>query len=304
MAARFWALLLGGQLLYAAAVTAALAAGTSLSGAELVPAALVVMISAPCLLVAGSFVVGRVAARRDGGQDPAPLRGLPTALLRETLAFCAATFVMIAEPCRRAPREAAGRAAHRSPVLLIHGIVCNRAVWRPLLGRLAAQGFAPVRAVSLEPLFADIDTHTASVVQVLRELQRSSGGMPVAIVAHSMGGLVARAALAAGGPGLVSRIVTIASPHHGTALARLSRSAPARQMRPGSSWLQALNASEHGAWPVPVTSIYSLHDNLVVPPRSATLAGARLHELAGLGHLSLLRADASLERTLAALAGP
>jgi len=302
MAARFWRFLLGGQLLYAAIVTAALAAAWPLPGAELVPVALGVMISAPCLLVAGSFLVGRVAARQDGGGDRAPLRGFPTALLRETLAFCVATFAMIAEPYRRAPREHAAAGA-ASPVLLIHGIVCNRAVWRPLLGRLAARGFAPVRALSLEPLFADIDTHTASVLQALRELQRSSGGVPVAIVAHSMGGLVARAALAAGGPGLVSRIVTIASPHHGTALARLFRSAPARQMRPGSSWLQTLNAAQEGHWPLPVTSIYSLHDNLVAPPRSAALAGARLHELTGLGHLSLLRADASLERTLAALAG-
>jgi pimeloyl-ACP methyl ester carboxylesterase len=303
MAARFWRFLLGGQLLYAAIVTAVLAGASPLSAAELVAAALAAIISAPCLLVASSYVIGRLAARRDGGDDRAPLRGLLTALFRETLAFCAATFATIAEPWRRAP-EGAGSAAHRSPVLLIHGIVCNRAVWRPLLKRLAARGFAPVRAVSLEPLFADIDSHTARVVRELRELQRSSGGMPVAIVAHSMGGLVARAALDAAGPGLVSRIVTIASPHHGTALALLFRSAPARQMRPGSSWLQSLNASQEGHWPLPVTSIYSLHDNLVAPPRSAELPGARLHELTGLGHLSLLRADASLERALAALAGP
>ncbi|HXY96630.1 MAG TPA: alpha/beta fold hydrolase [Steroidobacteraceae bacterium] len=303
MAARFWRFLLGWQLLYAAVVTAVLAAAWSLSAMELVAEALVVMISAPCLLVAGSYLAGRLAARRDGGADRAPLRGLTTALLRETVAFCAATFATIAEPWRRAPGDDAGPPG-TFPVLLIHGIVCNRAVWRPLLGRLAARGFAPVRAVNLEPLFADIDSHTATVLRELRELQRSSGGTPVAIVAHSMGGLVARAALRLCGPGLVSRIVTIASPHHGTALARLLRSTPARQMRPGSSWLQALNASQEGSWPVPVTSIYSLHDNLVAPPRSAALAGARLHELSGLGHLSLLRADASLERTLAALAGP
>lgn len=304
MAARFWRVLLGWQLLYAAVLTAVLAAALPLSAGELALTALVVTVTAPCVLVASSYLAGRVAARRDGTGDRTPLRGLATALLRETLAFCAATFATIAEPYRRPPCEDAGRAAAASPVLLIHGIVCNRAVWRPLLERLAARGFAPIRAVNLEPLFADIDTHAARVVRELRELQRSSNGLPVAIVAHSMGGLVARAALRAGGPGLVSRIVTIASPHHGTALARLFRSAPAQQMRPGSSWLQALNAGQEGALPVPLTSIYSVHDNLIAPPRSAVLAGARLHELAGLGHLSLLRARPSLERALAALAGP
>ncbi len=304
MAAGFWRFLLGCQLLYAAVVTAVLAAVLPLSAGELVLTALLVTVSAPCVLVASSYLAGRVAVRRDGRGDRTPLRGLAAALFREALAFSAATFAMIAEPYRRAPREDAGRAAAASPVLLIHGILCNRAVWRPLLTRLAARGFAPVRAVNLEPLFTDIETHTASVVRELRELQRASGGLPVAIIAHSMGGLVARAALRAGGAGLVSRIVTIASPHHGTALARLFRSLPARQMRPGSSWLQALNASQEGALPVPVTSIYSVHDNLIAPPRSAVLAGARLHELTGLGHLSLLRARLSLERTLAALAGP
>ncbi|HEV2229413.1 MAG TPA: alpha/beta fold hydrolase [Steroidobacteraceae bacterium] len=304
MAARFWRFLLGGQLLYAVAVTAVLAAALSLSAGELVLTAVVVTVSAPCALVASSYLAGRVAARRDGAGDRTPLRGLAAALLRETLALCAATFAMIAEPCRRPPRADSARAAAASPVLLIHGLACNRAVWRPLLAQLAARGFAPIRAVNLEPLFTDIESHTASVVRELRELQRASNGAPVAIVAHSMGGLVARAALRAGGPGLVSRVVTIASPHHGTALARLFPSLPARQMRPGSSWLQALNASQEGALPVPVTSIYSVHDNLIAPPRSAVLAGAQLHELAGLGHLSLLRARPSLERALAALAGP
>lgn len=304
MAARFWRFLLGWQLLYAAAVTAVLAAVLSPSAAQLALTALLATVSAPCVLVTSSYLIGRIAGRRDGSRERAPLRGLVTALLRETLAFGAATFAMIAEPYRRATPEEPGSGAPASPVLLIHGIVCNRAIWRPLLRRLAARGFAPVRAVNLEPLFADIDAHTASVVRELRELQGASDGVPVAIVAHSMGGLVARAALRAGGPGLVSRIVTIASPHHGTALARLFRSLPARQMRPGSSWLQALNASQEGALPVRVTSIYSVHDNLIAPPRSAALAGAQLRELAGVGHLSLLRAQDSLEHTLAALAGP
>lgn len=304
MAARFWRFLLGGQLLYAAVITALLGAVLPLSTGELALTALLVTLSAPCVLVASSYLAGRAAARHDGSGDRTPLRGLAAALLREILALCAATFGMIAEPYRRAPREDAGRATAACPVLLIHGILCNRAVWRPLLTRLAARGFAPVRAVNLEPLFVDIEAHTASVVRELRELQRASNGVPVAIVAHSMGGLVARAAVRAGGPGLVSRIVTIACPHHGTALARLFRSLPARQMRPRSSWLEALNASQERSLPVPVTSIYSVHDNLIAPPRSAVLAGARLHELAGLGHLSLLRAQRSLEHALAALAGP
>lgn len=64
-----------------------------------------------------------------------------------------------------------------------------------------------------------------------------------------------------------------------------------------------LNASEGAPLPVRVTSIYSVHDNLIVPPCTAALAGACLHELRGLGHLSLLSARESIDCALAALAG-
>jgi pimeloyl-ACP methyl ester carboxylesterase len=302
MAARFWRSLLGWQLLYAAAVTALVALASSPSPAALLLVALAACVSAPVLAVATTFVLGRFTV--PAPDRPAGAGELLRALSGESFALCAAALRMIAEPHRR-PRRLGLPAptTPAQPVLLIHGIVCNCGVWRPLLRRLQALGYAPVRAVNLEPLFADIEAHAASVVRELEDLQRESNGVPVAIVAHSMGGLVARAALRTIGPAAISRIVTIASPHHGTGIARLFNSRPARQLRPDSPWLQALNSGEGAPLPVPVTSIYSLHDNLIVPPRSAMLAGARLHELRGLGHLSLLSARHSIDCTLAALAG-
>ncbi len=302
MAARFWRWLLLCQLLYAAAMSSILALATALSPAALLLVALAALLSAPLLLVAGTFVLGYFTVRAP--ERPAGALELLRALFGESLALEAAALRMVAEPYRRPICiDLPVLAAPARPVLLIHGIVCNCGVWRPLLERLQALGYAPVRAVNLEPLLADIDTHTAGVVRELEDLQRQSNGAPVAIVAHSMGGLVARAALRMIGPATISRIVTIASPHHGSGIARLFRSRPARQLRPDSSWLRALNAGEGASLEVPVTSIYSLHDNLIVPPRSAMLAGARLHELRGIGHLRLLTARQSIDHTLAALAG-
>ncbi|HYB33649.1 MAG TPA: alpha/beta fold hydrolase [Steroidobacteraceae bacterium] len=307
MASQFWRLLLGCQLLYAAAITAAIAASVSPTAVTVLLVALAAGASAPGVLAAGSYALSYAAGRGERAPATSGHRGLLRdrlrALLCESLAFGWATRVMIAEPYQRPQRaEPPTRASPARPVLLIHGIVCNRGVWRPLLPRLRALGFAPVRAVNLEPLRGDIEWYAASVVEELRRLQRESNGAPVAIVAHSMGGLVARAALRSVGPEVISRIVTIGSPHHGTVTARLFRSSAARQMRPDSPWLSALNAAQEGRLPVPVTSIYSLQDNLIAPARSAVLQGARLHELRGLGHLSLLRARGSLDRVLAALA--
>jgi len=98
-------------------------------------------------------------------------------------------------------------------------------------------------------------------------------------------------------------VVTIAAPHHGTLIAQLFRSTPAQQMSTQSPWLRSLNQVQEGHLPVPMTSIYSLHDNLIAPPGSARLEGAQPHELRGLGHLSLLRARESIDCTLAALRG-
>jgi len=302
MAARFWGYLFGCELLYAAAVTVALAVSLSLPAAALPVVALAAFLSAPVVLVAGTFVLGRFMQRPP--DRPAGTRELLRALIGESVALPVAMLRMIAEPHRRPCRiDGPAGASPARPVLLIHGILCNCGVWRPLLKRLQALGYAPVRAVNLEPLFGDIEAHAASVVRELEDLQRRSHGAPVAIVAHSMGGVVARAVLRTIGPAAISRIVTIASPHHGTEIARLFRSLPAPQLRPDSPWLQVLNASEGASLPVPVTSIYSLHDTIIVPPRTAELAGARRLELRGLGHLSLLSARRPLDCTLAALAG-
>ena len=68
------------------------------------------------------------------------------------------------------------------------------------------------------------------------------------IVAHSMGGLVARAYLRRHGGAQVARVITLGTPHHGTALANLAPGSNARQMsRPGgqpNAWLAQLAASE------------------------------------------------------------
>lgn len=299
MAARFWGYLLLAELLYAAAVSAVLAATLSLSRVAILATALAACASAPGLLVGASFVlsgVARGACARGGGAR------LLLAWLRESAQLTPVMLTMIAEPCRRVRDDpAAVPTAPATPVLLIHGILCNRAVWRPLIERLKERGFAPIRAISLEPLLAGLDVHAATVAGELRALRQRSHGAPVAIVAHSMGGLVARAALRLSGPAGIARIVTIAAPHHGTRLARLSRAPPARQMSPDSLWLRALNASQEGRLDVPFTSIYSVHDNLIAPPESSILEGASLKALGGLGHLALLRSRRSLECIVGAL---
>ena len=188
------------------------------------------------------------------------------------------------------------------PVLLVHGYVCNGGYWTKLSRQLARAGIAH-KAIDLEPINADIEAFVPQVELAITELCARTGSERVIIVAHSMGGLVARAWLRHYGAARVARIVTIGTPHHGTALANLAAGANARQMSridgAPSGWLAQLAASEAAETRALITSIYSHHDNIVAPQTSAHLPGARNIAFGGIGHVALA-SDARVLRQLLA----
>lgn len=188
------------------------------------------------------------------------------------------------------------------PVLLVHGYVCNRGYWTKLSRQLARAGIVH-DGVDLEPIGADIEEFVPQVELAIAELCARTGSDRVILVAHSMGGLVARAWLRHYGAARVARIITIGTPHHGTALANLAAGANARQMSrvdgTPSGWLAQLAASETPELCALITSIYSHHDNIVAPQASAQLPGARNIAFGGIGHVALA-SDARVLRQLLA----
>jgi pimeloyl-ACP methyl ester carboxylesterase len=227
-------------------------------------------------------------------RSPVPAAGRigPIALIGHVAAEIAAIVAAYAvlQPFERAWMGAAGPAPQpgaRLPVLLVHGYVCNRAVWRALVRALGARGES-VCAISLEPIYGDIDLWVPRLAACIDELLVASGRERVVLVTHSMGGLAVRAYLRDHGGAKVARAVTLGAPHHGSMHAHLGAGANARQMEPGSTWLTALAASERGGVAAPLLSIYSHHDNLVAPQASAVHPHARNVGLPGVGHLALL----------------
>ena len=203
-----------------------------------------------------------------------------------------------ADPPGCSPNRSATSGHPAPPVLLVHGILCNGAIWGPLRHRLRAAGCERVERIDLQPLWADIEMFALHLVQALEAMHRSSGGKRIVIVAHSMGGLVARAALRLGGAPLIARIITLGTPHHGTAIACLLPFTPMRQMCPNSQWLKDLNAEQEGRLLLPVTCVYGQDDTLVAPPGSAVLKGARHLPLEHLGHLQLASSPRVLTEVL------
>ncbi len=174
----------------------------------------------------------------------------------------------------------------RRGVVLIHGFICNRAFWTPYMRQLQAQGI-PFVALSLEPVFASINRYRPTVEQAVQRLNQHTGLAPN-LVGHSMGGLVARAWIQTRADvDAFHRLITIGSPHHGTALSLFSPFANAQQMQRGHEWHQLLGARETPAIRARFTCWYSHCDNIVLPASTATLIGADNRFVPARGHVDM-----------------
>lgn len=186
------------------------------------------------------------------------------------------------------------------PVLLVHGYACNRGIWWWMRRRLQAQGHS-VATLTLEPPWGDIDGFAAQLHERIEAVCAAAGVPRLVLVAHSMGGLVSRAYLARHGDARVAGLITIATPHTGTTLARLGRGRCANQMRRGAGWLTELSRQRVA---VPFVSIRTPQDNFVMPQDTQRHPDARDEPLPGVGHLAALfdrRTLALLRRHLPAM---
>lgn len=208
------------------------------------------------------------------------------------------------------------RVPGRRGIVLIHGYLCNRALWLPWFERLRGHG-VPYVSVSLEPVFASIDAYVEQVEAAVQRIERATGLAPL-LVCHSMGGLVARAwlrwqaTLDTGSPGRgedrVHHVITIGSPHHGTWAAAAASTPNGRQMRRHSDWLRELERSETPQRRRRFTCFYGHCDSIVFPASTAVLPDAQSHHVRARAHVELLYEevvfDAALRLVDADPAGP
>jgi triacylglycerol lipase len=187
---------------------------------------------------------------------------------------------------RSEPDHLPATAAGRRGVLLIHGYFCNRGLWNPWLRKLRQAG-VPFVAVNLEPVAASIDDYREVIDAGARRLARVTGLAPV-IAAHSMGGLAARAWLAANPDDPPHRLVAVATPHSGTRLGGRGRGANVSQMQVDSDWLAQLAAREPATVRARFICFWGHCDNIVFPTRSATLPGADNRHLQATPHVRMV----------------
>lgn len=180
------------------------------------------------------------------------------------------------------------------PVLLVHGYGCNSGYWHPMSKILLKANITHL-AIDMEPIIGGIDEYVTPIHAAVERLCAETGHDKVVIVAHSMGGLAARAYLRVHGSDRIAKIITLGTPHRGTALAHFGVGLNTHQMRwtateqegLASEWLRGLAAGENPAIHRLFVSIYSHHDNIISPQTSSHLAGANNVEFHAIGHVEL-----------------
>jgi triacylglycerol esterase/lipase EstA (alpha/beta hydrolase family) len=185
----------------------------------------------------------------------------------------------------------AGKAWRRKkplPVLLVHGYLCNSAVWagtRALLERADVS----THAITLEPAIGSIRSYSDAIHEAIDELLVATGAPQVKIIAHSMGGVAVRYHATEYGHHRIARMITVGSPHYGTALSTLGIGKNVKQMAWGSFFLNTLR--EHPTdreFQEKIWSLWSPQDNIVCPPVSSKLEFGKNTAVPGCGHVALL----------------
>jgi hypothetical protein len=219
-------------------------------------------------------------------------RGAIAMVLREWGAMLVNSFFRFPWPDLAVRRDPEFARDGRMPVLMIHGYFSNRGYFGPLVRALEARGVAPIYTPNFPAAFTDIEAYVRELAGYVERLCEATGQAQVVIVAHSMGGLAARAYLCAHGAKRVRKLITIASPHNGTVHARLGSGANAKQMERASDFIRQLCGKEGDRGPeCGLTSIYSPHDNLVAPQDTSRLPWARNIAIPGRGHVDILSSE-------------
>jgi triacylglycerol esterase/lipase EstA (alpha/beta hydrolase family) len=130
---------------------------------------------------------------------------------------------LVAHPCALLPLRSSASAARRPPVVLVPGYGGNGRTGRDWRRALSEAGFDDLHVLAYDPTTSDIPALAAGLSATCRAALRTARTSQVHLVGHSLGGVLIRYAVARLGlADSVRTAVTVASPHHGTPVARLS----------------------------------------------------------------------------------
>ena len=182
-----------------------------------------------------------------------------------------------------------------TPVLFVHGWNSSASAWTTMVDRFRQDGWTSAELATFSYNTSASNATTAAIIATkVDSIRAATGASRVEIVTHSMGTLSARYYVRSlGGDGKVDAIVSLGGANHGTSTSYLCVQTACREMYPGSTFLNALNATDE-TWGTPRYATWWSPCDEVINPRSSTpLAGATNTQTACLTH-SALHEDATV----------
>jgi triacylglycerol esterase/lipase EstA (alpha/beta hydrolase family) len=225
-------------------------------------------------------------------------RAVRGAIVREGLALLAhGVLLPFGRRGAAAPTE---RRRDQRTVVFVHGLGANAGGLLPLRAWLRLHGHRQQYVFG----YRSRGSLEALALRLKHELDDHVRGGRIDVVAHSMGGLVARVFVQAlGGARRVDRLITLGTPHRGSHAATFIPTPLVRQLLPDGPFIRHLNSLPEPRG-VRVTSIVAGRDLLIQPVDSARCPFGDSVRFEDLGHVELLFRPQVFGAVLAALEAP
>ncbi|HEY2388619.1 MAG TPA: hypothetical protein VGK30_16810 [Candidatus Binatia bacterium] len=244
------------------------------------------LVQAVCFLVA-LYEMLNLPESLDARLTPASLLG---AAREVALEIAAMSVALLAVPFgalawRRVPSVVA---QERPPIVFVPGYATTRSCLWLLRRRLAAAGWAQAAGFNYRSVLGDVAAAARGLDTLLDQIRASAGDRDVVVVAHGIGGIVARLCVRERRGSGVAALVTLGTPHQGSKLYALALDPMLAGLRPGSELIAHLAADDPLLADTDVTAVASSFDFTVVPSAAARYPGASTIEIEGVGHFGLL----------------
>lgn len=196
-----------------------------------------------------------------------------------------------ANPAAPAARSAVQPLSTSTPVVFVHGYTGNASNWVTAKSVFQLNGWSSANLFAYEyDSYGNNVTNAQGLASFVNDVKARTGASKVAIVNHSMGGLVSQYYLKVlGGNTSVSHLASIAGANHGTTYAGACLIyTTCRQMYPGSSFISQITAGDETPGDTKYATWYSACDGVILPYTSTRLTGATNNNVACQTHVGYL----------------
>jgi pimeloyl-ACP methyl ester carboxylesterase len=177
------------------------------------------------------------------------------------------------------------------PIVYVHGLGGHRGNFLPMRSWLWPRGRRRAYAVGLpgDGDLVDLGRHLGDVIREVIAVNDLPDDAQVDIVAHSMGGVIARLAITELAiAARVHTLVTLGTPHAGTHSARFAGTIRCQDLRPDSPVTMTLRAQEPWSGGPRLVAFWSRSDPLMQPAETARVEGADNREVPGTTHIEYM----------------